>query len=90
MEGKVFQINIKPEIEGQRGLPKSPVDFIQIRETGLDGDYNLYRTQKLEGDANQAVLLFPLEMIRKLNDEGWQIQPGDIGENITTQCLEVV
>jgi MOSC domain-containing protein YiiM len=88
MEGRVFQINIKPQTGNQRGLPKSPVDFAQIRETGLEGDYNMYRAEKLAGDANQAVLLFPLEMIRKLNDEGWLIQPGDIGENITSEGLD--
>ncbi len=55
MEGKVFQLNVKPEIESQRGLPKLSVDFVQLRETGLDGDYNMYRTEKLGGDPNQAV-----------------------------------
>ena len=30
-----------------------------------------------------AVLVYPIETIHELNDEGWPIMPGDMGENFT-------
>lgn len=88
MEGRIYQVNTKGRIPGERGLPKSPVESAYISSGGLEGDYNHYRTNKLRGDAEQAVLLYPLEMIRKLNEEGWPVEPGDLGENVTTEGLD--
>jgi MOSC domain-containing protein YiiM len=84
MSGKVLQINIKGKTPGDRGLPKSPVNSIKISKGGLEGDYNVYRHDILSDDPDSAVLLMPIETIRELNEEGWPIKPGDIGENITT------
>ena len=33
-------------------------------------------------------MLYPLEMILRLNEEGWPVEPGDLGENITTEGLD--
>ncbi len=88
MKSRVFQINIKPQTGYERGLPKSPVSFARVTKNGLEGDYNRYRTEELASDPDQAVLIFTLEMIRELNDEGWPIRPGDIGENITMEGLD--
>jgi MOSC domain-containing protein YiiM len=30
----------------------------------------------------------PTEMIQKLNQEGWPVKPGDLGENFTTTGIE--
>jgi MOSC domain-containing protein YiiM len=88
MEGRIHQVNTKSLIAGQRGLPKAAVESAHIRREGLEGDYNHYRTRRLAGDAEQAVMLYTVEMIGKLNEEGWPVGPGDLGENITTQGLE--
>lgn len=87
MEGRIYQVNTKGRTPGERGLPKSPVESVHISSGGLEGDYNNYRTKKLAGDMEQAVLLYPLEMIRTLNEEGWPVEPGDLGENVTTEGL---
>ncbi|HEY6189450.1 MAG TPA: MOSC domain-containing protein [Pyrinomonadaceae bacterium] len=87
MEGRIYQLNTKGRTPGGRGLPKSPVEAVHIGSDGLEGDYNYYRTKKLAGDTEQAVLLYPLEMIRTLNEEGWPVEPGDLGENVTTEGL---
>lgn len=87
MEGRIYQVNIKSRTPGQRGLPKWPVTSAWIRKDGLEGDYNRYRSERLAGDPDQAVLLYPVEMIRRLNEEGWPVNPGDLGENITTEGL---
>jgi len=30
-----------------------------------------------------ALLIYPMETIQELNQEGWPVQPGDVGENLT-------
>ena len=32
-------------------------------------------------------MIMPLETLRELNAEGWPVQPGDMGENITSQGI---
>lgn len=87
MQGLVHQLNIKPRVGQERGLPKLPVATIVVNEKGLVGDFNKYRTERKASDTEMAVLLYPIEMISKLNDEGWPVKAGDLGENITTEGL---
>jgi MOSC domain-containing protein YiiM len=87
MQGLVHQLNIKPRVGQERGLPKSPVDTIVVNEKGVVGDFNKYRTERKAGSLEMAVLLYPVEMISKLNGEGWPVKAGDLGENITTEGL---
>jgi MOSC domain-containing protein YiiM len=84
MKGWVHQVNVKPKTPGERGLPKKPVSSCQVARSGLLGDFNIYRHEQLQDDPDSAVLLMPLEALKELNSEGWPIEPGDIGENITT------
>lgn len=56
----------------------------------MDGDFNLYRHEQKNDSPRQALLIMPLEMIQHLNEEGWEIKPGDIGENITTQAFPIM
>ena len=83
----IMQINIKPQIKGERGLPKKPVDSAFVSAAGVRGDFNLYRHEELEDDPDSALLIIPIETIRALNSEGWPIEPGDLGENLTTSGL---
>jgi len=87
MGGVVFRINVKPQTPGEHGLPKMPVESARFSPTGVEGDFNRYRQEKLNGDPDSAVLLMPLEMIQELNSEGWPLRTGDIGENITTRGI---
>ncbi len=84
MTGRIHQINIKPETPGEEGLPKTPVEAALARRGGLAGDFNRYRHERQHDDPNAALLLMPLETIQELNEEGWPIKPGDLGENITS------
>lgn len=83
----IYQINVKPQTPGERGLPKIPVDAARVTLHGLEGDFNRYREEKCGGREDHALLILPLEMIVMLNREGWPIQPGDIGENITSKGI---
>ncbi len=87
MSGIVYQLNVKPETLGERGLPKRPIDGAIITRDGVSIDFNRYRTEKKKSTQDRAVLLMSLETIQKLNQEGWPVQPGDIGENLTTRGL---
>ncbi|HYM40035.1 MAG TPA: MOSC domain-containing protein [Thermoplasmata archaeon] len=84
MEGRVHRINVKPETPTEEGLPKGSVDAAWARRGGLEGDFNRYRHETQHDDPDAALLLMPLETIRELNAEGWPIEPGDLGENLTT------
>jgi len=85
--GTLEQVNVKPRTEGQRGLPKKPVDFALITRAGVQGDYNVHRNEERRDDPDSALLVYPIEMMRQLNSEGWPIKPGDLGENLTTSGL---
>ena len=89
MEEKICSINIKPDTPGQHGLPKLPVNSTRIIRNGLEGDYNRYRHIKKKNDPDMAVLLLPMEIIEELNEEGWSIKPGDLGENLTTAGIAI-
>jgi len=84
MAGTVQQVNVKPKTGTERGLPKKPVGSARVTKGGVAGDYNVYRHEERGDDPDSALLLFPIEMIRQLNSEGWPVKPGDLGENLTT------
>jgi MOSC domain-containing protein YiiM len=83
MSGHLIQLNIKPRVPGEYGLPKSPVDHLDISHDGAAGDYNNYRMRTLKGDPDQAILILTDDVIQQLRHEGWPVQPGDFGENLT-------
>jgi MOSC domain-containing protein YiiM len=81
--GVVRQVNVKPGTAGDVGLPKAPVPVLHVTAGGAEGDYNNYRTVELNGDPDQALLLVTEDLLNQLNREGWPLQPGDLGENLT-------
>lgn len=85
--GRVFELHKKPEIPGERGLPKPAVPEVRVSVRGVEGDYNRWRQEKHGGDLNNALLLLPLETIEQLRQEGWPVRPGDLGENVTTSGI---
>ncbi|HLV01818.1 MAG TPA: MOSC domain-containing protein, partial [Acidobacteriota bacterium] len=87
IKGTVIQVNIKACENGARGIPKHPVARAEVRRTGLTGDFNRYRQEKLDGDPDSAVLLLPIEVVEELRAEGWDIKAGDLGENVTMRGI---
>lgn len=83
MSGAVRQLSVKPRTPGQYGLPKRAVPALRITPAGAEGDYNHYRTTKAQGDPNQAILVMTEEVLEQLRREGWPVEPGDFGENVT-------
>lgn len=85
--GEIQQINVKPQTDGEHGLPKRRVDSAFVTRAGVEGDFNVYRHEERQDDPDQALLIMPIETIRELNSEGWPIGPGDLGENFTTSGI---
>jgi MOSC domain-containing protein YiiM len=81
--GSVRRLSVKPQTEGERGLPKRAVPELRITAAGAEGDYNHYRTTKVKGDPDLAILVLTEEVIEALRREGWPVEPGDLGENLT-------
>ena len=79
--GRVLQVNVS---EG--GVPKLPVDRAWVSTLGLDGDK--HREYTVHGGPHQAVCLFGIEAIDRLQSEGHPIEPGSAGENLTTAGIE--
>ena len=85
--GEIQQINVKPQTDGEHGLPKRRVDSAFVTRAGVEGDFNVYRHEERQDDPDQALLIMPVETIGELNSEGWPIKPGDLGENFTTRGI---
>ncbi len=83
MRGRVVQLHLKPREGRARGIPKRAVTQLTITPDGVEGDFNRWRTEKANGDPDQAVLLLSEEILADLRREGWPVQPGELGENLT-------
>lgn len=87
MHGRVVQLNLKPREGRARGLPKRAVLSLTITPDGVEGDFNRWRTEKADGDPDQAVLLLSEEILADLRAEGWPVRAGELGENLTVAGL---
>lgn len=85
----VERLSVKPQTPGEYGLPKRAVSDFEVTTRGAQGDYNNYREREMTGDLDQALLLMTREVLDALRGEGWPVEAGDLGENITvTGCPE--
>lgn len=80
--GRVAGLFVKPKTPGERGLPKRPVDFFRVNAEGATGDFNDYRTRKLSGDPDQALLIMTQDNLEWIRKVGFPVAPGDLGKNI--------
>jgi MOSC domain-containing protein YiiM len=81
MQGRIVSINISD----QKGARKTPVEEVQMRENfGIVGDAHA------SSETHRQVSLLAIESIRKMQDKGLQVNPGDFAENITTEGLDLL
>lgn len=85
---KILSINVKSRKEGERGIPKTLVTEAMVNRMGLEGDYNIYRSESKGNSPDHAVLLMSEDILAQLRSEGWGVQNGDLGENITLSGIE--
>lgn len=79
--GRLESINIS-----NGGVPKTSVFEGLITEQGVAGDAQ--RDLRHHGGPDRAVVLFSLELIRALQQEGHPIATGTTGENLTVSGIE--
>jgi MOSC domain-containing protein YiiM/GNAT superfamily N-acetyltransferase len=79
--GRVLQVNVSGG-----GVPKLPVAEAWVSRFGVKGDGHNDRT--LHGGPHRAVCLFAMEAIERIQSEGHPIEPGSVGENLTTLGIE--
>ncbi|MDO8363546.1 MAG: MOSC domain-containing protein [Actinomycetota bacterium] len=79
-EGAVAQLNVSGG-----GLPKTPVERVQVGWRGVEGDRQATRVH--HGRPWQALCLWSTEAIDTLRAAGHPIAPGLAGENITVGGL---
>ncbi len=81
MKGKIVSINIS-EKKGER---KTPVGEAEIKENfGIVGDAHA------SSEWHRQVSLLAIESVRKMQEMGLDVKPGDFAENITTEGLDLL
>jgi MOSC domain-containing protein YiiM/GNAT superfamily N-acetyltransferase len=81
--GRVVRVNISPG-----GVPKLPVAEARVGRDGLDGDAHLH--DSVHGGPHRAVSLFATEAIERVRADGHSgVGPGSVGENLTTEGIEI-
>jgi MOSC domain-containing protein YiiM/GNAT superfamily N-acetyltransferase len=81
-DGRVLHVNVSGG-----GVPKHEVPEAYVGGLGLDGDR--HRADTVHGGPIRAVCLLGIEVIERLQAEGHPIEPGSVGENITTTGVEL-
>jgi MOSC domain-containing protein YiiM len=80
--GRVLQVNISPG-----GVPKKSVARARVGRLGLEGD--AHQHSGVHGGPHRAVCLFAIEAIRRVAADGHPIGPGTVGDNLTTEGIEL-
>ena len=80
MSGRIVSINISD----RKGVRKKPVDKATIQENfGIKGDAHA------SSEWHRQVSLLALESIKKMQEMGLDVKPGDFAENITTEGINL-
>jgi MOSC domain-containing protein YiiM len=68
------------------GMPKVAVPYGVVTRLGIEGDVHAH--PEVHGGPDKALLLVTSEGIAELQAEGYPVQFGALGENITTRGLD--
>jgi MOSC domain-containing protein YiiM len=68
------------------GVPKLPIGAAMVRTTGVEGDRQ--RNLQHHGGPDRAVCLYSAERLEALGEEGHQLGPGVLGENVLISGLD--
>jgi len=81
MIGKIVSLNTSEK----KGVRKKPVKQVSLKtEFGIEGDAHASSTW------HRQVSLLALESIKKMQDKGLDVKPGDFAENITTEGIDLL
>ena len=77
----ILSINIS-----RGGIPKLPVQILRLNIDGFDGDGHNHEKHRTP---IQAVCLQDIEKLNELREEGYSLEAGTTGENLTMRGLNV-
>lgn len=78
--GEVLTVSVSEE----KGMRKKNVESVELKEAfGIVGDAH-------GGFGHRQISLLALESIRKMQEKGLDVVPGDFAENITTQYFDLL
>jgi MOSC domain-containing protein YiiM len=81
MPGRVISVNTSEK----KGVRKKPVDQISVKAGyGIEGDGHA------SSEWHRQVSLLAVESIKKMQEKGLDVHPGDFAENITTEGIDLV
>ncbi len=81
MKGKVVSINIS----AKKGMRKKP-----IKEAEIITDHGIKDDAHASSTWHRQISLLALESIKKMQDLGLKVNPGDFAENITTEGIDLI
>jgi MOSC domain-containing protein YiiM len=81
IKGKVISVNIS----SRKGMRKKPV-----KEAEIITDYGIKDDAHASGTWHRQISLLALESIKKMQDLGLKVNPGDFAENITTEGIDLI
>ena len=71
-------------ISAKKGIRKKPIKEVLLKTNyGIEGDAHA------SSEWHRQVSLLALESIRKMQDKGLNVNPGDFAENITTEGIDL-
>lgn len=76
-EGTIIQLSAS-----NGGVPKRAIDVAVVNEGGFTVDHQA--DLRAHGGPRRALCLYSIEQIMELRSEGHNVDPGTLGENITT------
>jgi MOSC domain-containing protein YiiM len=82
MPATLVQLSISPG-----GMPKLAIAEAMVSPDGVAGDWQ--RNRKYHGGPDRAVCVFSVELYDWLRERGIDLQPGAVGENFTTQGINL-
>lgn len=81
MPAKVVSVNIS----AKKGTRKKPVEEVILKTGyGIEGDAHA------SSEWHRQVSLLALESVQRMREKGLDVSPGDFGENITTEGIDLV
>ncbi len=79
--GKIVSINISDK----KGIRKRPV-----KEAFINEDYGIQGDAHASSEWHRQVSLLAIESIKKMQEAGLDVKPGDFAENITTEGIDLL
>jgi MOSC domain-containing protein YiiM len=68
------------------GVPKHPLECAIVTKDGIEGDHHAHAKHNRP---DRAISIFDVEIMRDLIDEGFPLEAGTAGENLTVEGLDV-